>query len=50
MVEQGQAGVGQASDPHRGVAHKVLLGVQHMGGLVGVVVGGPHEVVQEPAR
>ena len=51
VVDEGEAGVGEAADPLGGAPGEVLARAgEQLRGLVRVVVGGTHEVVQQPPR
>ena len=47
MVDQGQGGVGRPSDLLQAVVRPAGACFLDLGGLVGVVEGDPHEVVEE---
>ena len=50
MVDKSEGGIGQSANPYGGALGEVDLVGEDVGGLVGVVVGGSHEVMEDPTR
>ena len=48
MVDKSQGGIGQSANPDGSALGEVDLVGEDVGGLVGVVVGGSHEVMEDP--
>ena len=48
MVDKSQSGIGQSANPDGGALGEVDLVGEDVGGLMGVVVGSSHEVMEDP--
>ena len=50
MVDKSQGGIGQSANPDGRALGEVDLVSEDVGGLMGVVVGSSHEVMEDPTR